>query len=250
MSSDKKHLKRLKKRKFHGNRFTQKIDLDVETTGSVEIDGDLDLDSEQSSKGQVVDQNIGLDLCKTTSRSTPETKHATPITTPPPSSSSKKLQKLYGLDLSDRDDETETDSNTYNCEDEEHATSRSSCSGYRMIDLELLISAIASNLVCRFCHQEVKMEEIERQGLGSIFQCSCFNRSCTKQSSISPDPQISINQSQSIHIHSINRRTAFAMRCLGGGHSDLQTFCGMMNLPPPVQKRFKPTYKRNNIQSC
>ena len=45
MSSDKKHLKRSKERKFHGNRFTQKIDLDVETTGSVEIDQDLDLDS-------------------------------------------------------------------------------------------------------------------------------------------------------------------------------------------------------------
>ncbi|KAK3758696.1 hypothetical protein RRG08_056736 [Elysia crispata] len=26
------------------------------------------------------------------------------------------------------------------------------------------------------------------------------------------------------------------MRCLGSGHSDLQTFCGMMNLPPLVQK--------------
>ena len=39
-------------------------------------------------------------------------------------------------------------------------------------------------------------------------------------------------------MHSINRRSVFAMRCVGGGRSDceLKTFCGIMNLLPPVHK--------------
>ncbi|KAH9504632.1 hypothetical protein Btru_062474 [Bulinus truncatus] len=30
--------------------------------------------------------------------------------------------------------------------------------------------------------------------------------------------------------------TIFAMRCVGGGLADLETYCGLMNLPPPVEK--------------
>lgn len=37
-------------------------------------------------------------------------------------------------------------------------------------------------------------------------------------------------------MYSVNRRATFALRCIGGDLADLQTFCGVMDIPPPVQK--------------
>ena len=36
-------------------------------------------------------------------------------------------------------------------------------------------------------------------------------------------------------IHSMNRRAVLAMRIIGRDRADLQSFCGVMDLPPPVQ---------------
>ena len=36
--------------------------------------------------------------------------------------------------------------------------------------------------------------------------------------------------------HSVNRRMSLAMRYIGCGLTATETFCGIMNLPPPVRK--------------
>lgn len=35
----------------------------------------------------------------------------------------------------------------------------------------------------------------------------------------------------------INRRFAFAMRCIGRGYADMKVFCGIMDLSPPVTRK-------------
>ena len=61
----------------------------------------------------------------------------------------------------------------------------------------------------------------------------CQNKRCNKQQPFPSCPQISVGN---LSVHSVNCRAAFAMRCFGGDLAELETFCGVMDLPPPVQK--------------
>ena len=37
-------------------------------------------------------------------------------------------------------------------------------------------------------------------------------------------------------VSSVNRHACLAMQCRGGGLAELETFCGVTDLPPPIQK--------------
>ena len=155
----------------------------------------------------------------------------TPTSNPPPpkkpnSRSRKKLLNRYDSDCSD-----EADPEIFVSGD----TSSSENTGFRMIDLEILQSQIAVDLVCRHCGAPSELQEERRCGLGSTLRFVCENSKCNKSKSFFSDPAVNVKNSGLVN-HSVNRRLALAMRIIGCGLTATKTFCGMMNLPPPVLK--------------
>lgn len=99
-------------------------------------------------------------------------------------------------------------------------------SGYRLVDLEVLQNIVSTVAVCKSCKVgELQLRESCRSGLASslVFTCnSCeveFEAPIVKKTG---------------HYYDCNRRSVLAGRVIGCGHADLQKFCGVMNLPPPV----------------
>ena len=168
------------------------------------------------------------------SQDPPETPISNPAPPKPSSSRSKmKLLNLYNMHSSDESDcEADTDSttrSTIESDDKFHGR------GYRLIDLDILNNQIGRDLVCRHCHSSSRLIEVKRSGLGSTLKFQCENKRCTESQDFFSDPGIKVTGSGLVN-HSVNRRMALAMRFIGCGLSATRTFCGMMNLPPPVSK--------------
>ena len=124
-------------------------------------------------------------------------------------------------------------------------------SGYRIIDLDILKNQIMVDLVCKHCHCASNLIEEKRSGLESIFRFNCENKKCSAETPTKPfhsDPTIQVNKNGLVN-HSINRRLALAMRYIGCGHSGLSTFCGIMNLPPPVKTSSFETIQDSLLQA-
>ena len=137
---------------------------------------------------------------------------------------------------SDTDDDSEsTDTDTLSLTDQggEEILQLQSPKGYRLIDVELLSENIASSLSCKFCNGSVLLYEVGRKGLASSFVFHCENKHCHSQTEFYSCPQLPVGNSS---VNTVNRRIAFAMRCIGGDRAELETFCGIMDLPPPVGK--------------
>lgn len=177
-----------------------------------EVDLDLDLGEETPSSSKA-------------SASVDKENPSHPENVPTSSRSKMKLKCLYGQALESDSSDSETDEvNSDNLE-----------GGFRIIDLSILQEQILSDLVCRHCHSTTRLVEEKRSGLGSIFRFECDGKRCSVNKSFYSDPVTKANkQSGGLVNHSINRRSALAMRYIGCGHSALRTFCGIMNLPPPV----------------
>ena len=129
------------------------------------------------------------------------------------------------------DDDSDID-NDSDCEDQEQRL-EDEVTGNRIIDVEILSQNISTHLVCRYCSGSVYLCEIHRKGLKSQFAFMCTNKECDMQEAF---PSYAGIQVGNLSVSSINRKANFAMRCIGGGLAELQTFCGIVNLPPPVQK--------------
>ena len=104
-----------------------------------------------------------------------------------------------------------------------------------MIDVAILNQNIASQLTCRFCHHGMQLIEVKRAGIGSELVFHCENTSCDGQMSSPSCPQISAGN---VKINLVNWRAVFAMRCIGDDLAELITFCGVMDLPTAVKKKF------------
>lgn len=87
------------------------------------------------------------------------------------------------------------------------------------------------------CHHAVQLFEADKKGLASTFAFHCVNKHRNRQPAFSSSPQIPVSNSV---VNVVNRRAAFAMRCLGGDRSELETFCGVMDLPKSAsESRFR-----------
>ena len=102
--------------------------------------------------------------------------------------------------------------------------------GYRIVDIDLLFQTIHECLACEKCHAKFKILEANVSGLASKFEVVCENCgiiattwNCRMLGTLSNVPEI-------------NRRFTYAMRCMGKGCSAQETFCEVMDLPPPVQQ--------------
>lgn len=103
--------------------------------------------------------------------------------------------------------------------------------GSRIFDMDILNMNLSSSVVCRYCKQPVRLLEVKRKGLGSQFAFHCESGKCNNQRAF---PNCAVYKVNNLENYSINRRVVFAMRCIGDDRADLQTFCGVMDLPPPV----------------
>ena len=106
--------------------------------------------------------------------------------------------------------------------------------GFRLIAVAILNQNIALQLACRFCHHEVQLIEVKQAGLGSELAFH-FENTCDSQMSFPFCSQISAGNGE---INSVNQHAAFATCCIGGDLAELRTFCGVMDLPPPLKKKF------------
>ncbi|GFN85806.1 hypothetical protein PoB_001231200 [Plakobranchus ocellatus] len=210
--SDKKYKPRYpKKRKFCGNRYSKKDKI-------AKVDVDLDLSSNDVL--DIVDQNVDLDLDE-------EVESAPKQSATPPLSRTEQKLDLNIAELGDSDN----DSRSSSCNDEEtDLIEAEEVSGNRIIDLKILHDNISTHLSCKYCHSTVKLVESNRQGLGSMLQFACSNLDCDQHSQFPTCPVSTTNSGNYL----INRRAAFAMRCTGGSLAELRTFCGLMDIPPPV----------------
>ena len=133
-------------------------------------------------------------------------------------------------------------------EDGEEAHISQDLHGYKLIDVDILNRNILSQLSCAFCHSEVNLSEIERKGLGSKFAFNFQNKNCDRQQAFSSCP---VMPAGNVSVYSVNRCSAFAMRCISGDLAELQTFCGVMDLPKPVSKvSFNKMDKTMNKAAC
>ena len=160
-----------------------------------------------------------------------------PTSNPAPTSSRSKIKllNLYEKEVISSSSGEESDEECATVEEEE-----GQATGYRIFDIEILAQQIQKDLVCRYCHSSVQFVEKSRKGLGSEFKMDCSNSKCHKANPFFSNPPIKVRRKDGLFSglvnHSINRRMALAMRYIGCGLTATETFCGIMNLPPPVQK--------------
>ena len=81
---------------------------------------------------------------------------------------------------------------------------------------------------------------MSRHGLTSTLASHCSNKKCEEQNDFPTSALISVGN---LTINSMNRRAVLAMRSIGCDRADLQSCCGVMDLPPPVHSS---TYNKIN----
>lgn len=102
-----------------------------------------------------------------------------------------------------------------------------------VLELDLLSEALLNSVKCAKCDSSsITVRNISNIGLASKLEIFCTN--CTFTS-----PFMSSRKIQSKNLYEVNTRLAYAMRAIGKGRTPAQTFCGIMNLPPPPA-RFMP----------
>ena len=102
--------------------------------------------------------------------------------------------------------------------------------GNRIFDLEQLQEILLKCAVCAVCKVgSIILEEERQQGLGSHMVISCSSESC-------PGANVKFSSSIKTRFFDVNRRSVLAARRIGRGHSGLQKFCAIMDLPKPVNK--------------
>ena len=109
--------------------------------------------------------------------------------------------------------------------------------GHRIINMDTLNTNISNNLVCAFCHSTVSLTEVSRHGLTSTLAFHCSNKKCEEQNAFPTSALISVGN---LTINSVNPCAVLAIGCDRG---DLQSCCGVMDLPPPVHSS---TYNKIN----
>lgn len=107
----------------------------------------------------------------------------------------------------------------------------SSFQGYRLLDMDILVKELEMFLSCKSCGGDITFEEVLTVGLSSKYSIVCS--SCGEVTSFRNSQMIGTNK----NVSEINTRAVYAMRCIGQGHTSLVTFCGIMDLPPPLSRK-------------
>ncbi|GFQ94036.1 uncharacterized protein TNCT_577001 [Trichonephila clavata] len=129
------------------------------------------------------------------------------------SSSKKKIEKSKGY---------------FDYEDNFSAESQSR---FVIIDLNMLNDIFNNIAKCRYCDRsfcfDVAENKSSRRGLASSISATC--KYCGSSHGSMTSNSVPAG-------YEVNLRFVYGMRCIGIGKSAAQTFCALMNLPPPPAK--------------
>lgn len=135
------------------------------------------------------------------------------------------------------DQTTENSSRNTPKSSSERKLSKSTCasssgSGNIIISVDLLTDLVMKFVKCKFCDSEKSVIICEsvnaRKGLATKLQIQCNN--CQASASTMSSK---LNRHR---LYEINTRLVLGMRCIGKGKKPTETFCAIMNLPPPPVK--------------
>ncbi len=207
-----------KRRKFHGNRHTKtnkdkQEDEDCRTTNEdKKIDRSRSRSPSPGPSSRIETPSKPRSIAENSVLSRSEKKIMTALSIPHNESDARSSS-------SDSDDDSDSDS--YN---------KREMNGYRIIDIGILNKAVTNNVVCRFCKAPVSLIETDCRGLGSTYNFVC-NNNCEQLCSFPSCPT-----EGNLQRYTVNKRAIFSMRCIGGDRAELETFCGVMDIPSGISK--------------
>ena len=109
--------------------------------------------------------------------------------------------------------------------------------GYKLINSALLSEAISNSTICKHCKNPcsklvLKEKTMMRYGLAEKLSINCSI--CEKSTEFNTSLKVTSSQKSR---DDVNIRSVYAAQIIGGlQRSGLQTFCNIMDLPPPVAK--------------
>lgn len=113
----------------------------------------------------------------------------------------------------------------------ENKTMSKANNGYRIINIDTLISELSNYLVCTHCKFKAVLKERIVCGLVSEFYVQC--NSCSTLSTFKSSPLLK----SSNHDYEVNARMIYAMRTVGLGLHGIKNFCTAMDMPQPVSQK-------------
>ncbi|GFU73336.1 uncharacterized protein TNCV_4731531 [Trichonephila clavipes] len=115
--------------------------------------------------------------------------------------------------------------------------------GYRIINIDILLSELSKYLICTNCNTKVVLKEKILYGLVSEFYVECY--SCSTLTTFKSSSVIASSKD-----YEVNTRITYAMRTVGLGFCGIKNFCTAMDLPSPVsQKSYERIMRKINLAS-
>lgn len=141
----------------------------------------------------------------------------------------EKFESFNSLSASQRKLDTKSDDSS----DESDGMKYADLQGFRIVDMSVLATVLAS-LRCPSCTKgNVCLEEDEesKMGLASLLILKCTAAKCSYHHSFYTSSKIENKQA-----FEVNRRAVLAMRNIGVGHQGLVKFTCVMNMLPPMNE--------------
>ena len=92
-------------------------------------------------------------------------------------------------------------------------------------------------MACPECHEKtlvVEEDKFKKKGLASFIIVSCSNCFYESSSFTSKGVQPLDEETKGMKPFEVNIRSVYAFRSCGVGHTGIEKFCGMMNMPSPM----------------
>ena len=123
---------------------------------------------------------------------------------------------------------------------------------YILMDTEIMFSIFDELVKCPRCgfHVETRHLIDNKQGLAHNFQIKSSSLSCQWSKSFFSSKEVT-RDGRGSKPFDVNLRKTLAFREIGKGHAGIETFCGCMNMPPPMTElTYNNTIKTTMHPTC
>ena len=157
-------------------------------------------------------------------------------------------ETVYGVVETDADSDTDSDRTTARSSsrrkldntDWSFFNEKAESAGLGIFDIDILSDMLKRYALCSMCkngHLILKETFSGRMGLARQLLLVCDDESCDFKEYF-----YTSNRCENARAFEVNRRFVVGMRTIGAGLSDMQTLCGIMNMPHPMSKMPTKTY--------
>ncbi|MBP1527417.1 MAG: hypothetical protein H9Q66_05815, partial [Spiroplasma ixodetis] len=105
---------------------------------------------------------------------------------------------------------------------------------YSIVNLNSINELLNKVCCCKICHQPINIFARHINGLAENIHIKCESCTNNDQFMCNSDKLDFELDGESQSFYDINTRLVYGMRSIGKGQYEAQTFCGIMNLPPPT----------------